>query len=57
MTAKCNDFYNRPDECGSAKSQVDLFDEESDEEDDDWGEDWKRKKRSVDTPGSKLILI
>ena len=40
----CNNLP-RPDECGVAKGQVDLFDlEDSEEEDDDWG-DWRRRKR------------
>ena len=34
---------SRPDECGAAESELDLFSSGSDN---DWG-DWKRKKRSV----------
>ena len=42
----CNNLP-RPDECGVAKGQVDLFDlEDREEEDDDWG-DWRRRKRDT----------
>ena len=42
----CNNLP-RPDECGVAKGQLDLFDQEdSEEEDDDWG-DWRRRKRDT----------
>ena len=42
----CNNLP-RPDECGVAKGQLDLFDlEDSEEEDDDWG-DWRRRKRDT----------
>ena len=36
----------RPEECGPAPGEIDIFAEDSD---DDWGDgdDWKRKKRSA----------
>ena len=34
----------RPEECGPAEGEVDLF---ADETEDDWEDDWKRKKRSA----------
>lgn len=42
----CNSM-GRPDGCGPAEGEVDLF-AGDDDDDDDWGDDeWKRRKRSV----------
>ena len=41
----CNSLP-RPDECGAAANEVDIFGSD-DDDDDDWGDDdWKRRKRS-----------
>ena len=48
----CNNLP-RPDECGVARGQLDLFDQEdSEEEDDDWG-DWRRRKRDTESGSSR----
>jgi len=48
------DKLPRPDECGAAEGEVDIFaqgDDSDEDEDDDWG-DWKRRKRSARTKRS-----